>query len=584
MEAFAEVNEIIKLMPLELVKKIPRKFREMIVEEKDNNYIPDIEEPIEKCKLKNETIIILGLIYRDFLCSPDERKKLQEKDARELQEVQKAVEEEIREVLNSEFLQCLSKSVTYQVLKRIGVQIEEKFNEYSCIKNKKTLLILGTSVNKCSSDILRIVEHSIRQNKEENKYEIRKIWSNSEEKFKRDLSNEVRRVDSGGDNNGQIIGERTGNSKNKRNNNTTNKRAKPSSENKRVFDYSTIQSNDREFSGRAITTNARRENLKNDSQEVEKTTSFSLVKNIVSETLIDKAIKMGSMIEKWEERVKDILTDETLTNKEQIQQIKKEYGFCGGTIGNKEGIMTVNLKGKGIDIEDSKTKARVTISWSNIIKRLKNYLDIENVQLDFFSEELKKYLSFDKEEYLLIGENDTAVDFAHLIATTQSYLTTSLVPKFWTGWGGDLATAMEQVKKRRNEPLTLDELAYEVVCSGVKGGNGEYSAFNYADTCSDADAIKIAELIDNSTNNINPVSDAIEEYYSKYSANRYEYYVKDIFPTRVARYDIYAAIYYKMTQIYLDGINVILLKGDSAPDDVVRSCCKAFANYIMTKL
>lgn len=100
MEAFAEVNEIIKLMPLELVKKIPSKFREMIVEEKDNNYIPDIEEPIEKCKLKNETIIILGLIYRDFLCSPDERKKLQEKDARELQEVQKAVEEEIRERYN----------------------------------------------------------------------------------------------------------------------------------------------------------------------------------------------------------------------------------------------------------------------------------------------------------------------------------------------------------------------------------------------------------------------------------------------------------------------------------------------------
>lgn len=100
MEAFAEVNEIIKLMPLELVKKIPSKFCEMIVEEKDNNYIPDIKEPIEKCKLKNETIIILGLIYRDFLCSPDERKKLQEKDARELQEVQKAVEEEIRERYN----------------------------------------------------------------------------------------------------------------------------------------------------------------------------------------------------------------------------------------------------------------------------------------------------------------------------------------------------------------------------------------------------------------------------------------------------------------------------------------------------
>ena len=100
MEAFTEVNEIIKLMPLELVNKIPSKFREMLVEEKDKDYIPNIKEPIEKCKLKNETIIMLGLIYRDFLCSPDERKRLQEKDAKELQETEKAIEEEIREKYN----------------------------------------------------------------------------------------------------------------------------------------------------------------------------------------------------------------------------------------------------------------------------------------------------------------------------------------------------------------------------------------------------------------------------------------------------------------------------------------------------
>lgn len=97
--AFTEVNEIMKLMPIELINKIPSKFREMIEEEKDNNYIPDIKEPIEKCKLKNETIIILGLIYRDFLCSQDERKKLQEKDVRELQKVKKDIEE-MREKYN----------------------------------------------------------------------------------------------------------------------------------------------------------------------------------------------------------------------------------------------------------------------------------------------------------------------------------------------------------------------------------------------------------------------------------------------------------------------------------------------------
>lgn len=100
MEAFTEVNEIIKMMPEELVNKIPNKFREMIEEERYKEYVPNIQEPLEKCKLKNETIIILGLIYRDFLCSPEERKRLQEKDAKELVEVQKAIEKENREKYN----------------------------------------------------------------------------------------------------------------------------------------------------------------------------------------------------------------------------------------------------------------------------------------------------------------------------------------------------------------------------------------------------------------------------------------------------------------------------------------------------
>ena len=103
-EAFTEVNEIIKMMPDELVNKIPSKFREMLEDERDKEYNPNIQEPLEKCKLKNETIIILGLIYRDFLCLPEERKKLQEKDAKDLQEIQKAIEEEARQKYNPDDL------------------------------------------------------------------------------------------------------------------------------------------------------------------------------------------------------------------------------------------------------------------------------------------------------------------------------------------------------------------------------------------------------------------------------------------------------------------------------------------------
>ena len=81
MEAFSEVYEIFKLMPQELLNKIPKKFYEIIKEERDKEYLPNIKEPIENQKLKDETIILLGLIYRDFLCSQDEKKRLQEKDA-----------------------------------------------------------------------------------------------------------------------------------------------------------------------------------------------------------------------------------------------------------------------------------------------------------------------------------------------------------------------------------------------------------------------------------------------------------------------------------------------------------------------
>lgn len=78
-EAFTEVIEIIKMMPNELANKIPSKFKKMLEDESDKEYNPNIQEPLEQQKLKNETIIILGLIYRDFLCSLDEKEDYKKK-------------------------------------------------------------------------------------------------------------------------------------------------------------------------------------------------------------------------------------------------------------------------------------------------------------------------------------------------------------------------------------------------------------------------------------------------------------------------------------------------------------------------
>ena len=127
MEAFSEIYEIFKLMPQELLNKIPNKFYEMIEEERDKGYIPNIHEPLENQKLRDETIIILGLIYRDFLCPLEERKKLQAKDARELQELQEQIENELREKYNPD-----------DIFKNRNKKVENEFVE----QNKENSLVV----------------------------------------------------------------------------------------------------------------------------------------------------------------------------------------------------------------------------------------------------------------------------------------------------------------------------------------------------------------------------------------------------------------------------------------------------------
>ena len=87
-EAFAEVDDILKIMPIDLLSKIPAQFRDDISKNKAKNYKVEIYEPLEEERLKEETIVILGLIYRDFLASPEEKEELQLKDAEEYQKIQ----------------------------------------------------------------------------------------------------------------------------------------------------------------------------------------------------------------------------------------------------------------------------------------------------------------------------------------------------------------------------------------------------------------------------------------------------------------------------------------------------------------
>ena len=93
-EAFVEVDEILKIMPIDLSSKIPLQFKKVISENKAKDYSVQIQEPLDKKQLKQETVVILGLIYRDFLASPEERERLQLKDAEELKRIEREMQEQ----------------------------------------------------------------------------------------------------------------------------------------------------------------------------------------------------------------------------------------------------------------------------------------------------------------------------------------------------------------------------------------------------------------------------------------------------------------------------------------------------------
>lgn len=92
-EAFSEVEQILNLMPSNLSDKIPLGFKEIVSAEKSKTYYPKISEPIEECILKEETTIILAVMYRDFLCPKQEREKLIERDSKKLLEFEKDLRE-----------------------------------------------------------------------------------------------------------------------------------------------------------------------------------------------------------------------------------------------------------------------------------------------------------------------------------------------------------------------------------------------------------------------------------------------------------------------------------------------------------
>ena len=76
-EAYAEIDIILKYLPNYYSKKIPLELKEMFRREKSTDYQVNInkENPLDKSRLKQETLVILAVLKYNFWCKDNQEKQ-----------------------------------------------------------------------------------------------------------------------------------------------------------------------------------------------------------------------------------------------------------------------------------------------------------------------------------------------------------------------------------------------------------------------------------------------------------------------------------------------------------------------------
>lgn len=88
--AFAETYDIIKHSNNDIQNKISPKFMNLLMSAKDNSYRGNIdyEKPLDE-QIQHETKVVLGIIYRDYLCTPEKRRELIRNETELLERIEK---------------------------------------------------------------------------------------------------------------------------------------------------------------------------------------------------------------------------------------------------------------------------------------------------------------------------------------------------------------------------------------------------------------------------------------------------------------------------------------------------------------
>lgn len=89
--AFAETYDIIKHSNKEIQNKIPSRFINILDRFKKSNYISefDYSKNLENQNITYETKIILGIIYRDYLCDNRRKEELMRYESQLLEQIEK---------------------------------------------------------------------------------------------------------------------------------------------------------------------------------------------------------------------------------------------------------------------------------------------------------------------------------------------------------------------------------------------------------------------------------------------------------------------------------------------------------------
>lgn len=91
-QAFVEVDAILDNISINLLKKVPTKFRNFIKSSKSKEYNFEYDKtlPLTEQKIKPQTRTIISLMYRNFWCTPEEKERLKQEEREELNRIEKA--------------------------------------------------------------------------------------------------------------------------------------------------------------------------------------------------------------------------------------------------------------------------------------------------------------------------------------------------------------------------------------------------------------------------------------------------------------------------------------------------------------